>query len=94
MGLNTDGSPPTPAMSLQRASGSSRPADGRAGVADTTRSTTWGTSVSHIGGGGARDVGAGAAGDAPGEMLTLAKSLERDSMPSTIPVAPPVHEVP
>jgi hypothetical protein len=82
MGLNTDGSPSIPAMSLQGASGSSRPAGGKAGVADTTRSTMWGTGVSHIRGGGARDVDVGAANDAPSEMLTLAKSLERDSMPS------------
>jgi hypothetical protein len=93
MGLNTDGSPPSSAMSLQGAFGSSRPAGGRASVADTARSMTWGTSLSHIGGGGARNVGAGAAGGALGEMLTLAKSLERDSMPSSIAVDPLVHEV-
>jgi hypothetical protein len=40
----------------------------------------WATDVSHIEGGSARNVGAGVAGGALGEMLTLAKSLERDSM--------------
>ena len=94
MGLNTNGSPPTPAMSLQGASDSSQPEGGRAGVANTACSTTWGTGVSHIRGGGARDVGAGAAGGAPGEMLMLAKSLERYSMPSAIQEAPLVHVVP
>src|SRR5687767_10426326 len=83
-----------PTMSLQGVSGSSGPVGGRAGAADTLGSTTWGNSVSHVGRGGARKVGAGAVGGAPDEMLTLAKSLERDSMSSSVLVVPPAHGVP
>jgi hypothetical protein len=53
-----------------------------------------GTGVSHIGGGDARNVGAGTTGGTPGAMLTLARFLEMESMPSSIPRAPPVHGVP
>jgi hypothetical protein len=44
-----------------------------------------GTNASHAGGGGTRKVDIGAAGDAPGAMLVLAGSLERESMPPAIP---------
>ena len=39
----------------------------------------------HVGAGGARNVGAGAVGGTLGEMLTPAKSLERDPMLSSAP---------
>jgi hypothetical protein len=52
------------------------------------------SSVSHVGGGDARNVGAGAVGGALGEMLTLAKSLERDSMSSSVPATPLGRGVP
>ena len=94
MGLNTDGSPPAPVMSLQGATGSSRPMGGRTGAARTARSMTWGTGVSHIGGTSARRVGVGATGGAPGAMLVLARSLERGSVPSAILGAPLGHGVP
>jgi hypothetical protein len=41
MGLNTNSSPLVPVMSLQGATGSSRPAGGRTGAAGTTCSTAW-----------------------------------------------------
>jgi hypothetical protein len=63
-------------------------------MAGTTRSTAWGTGTSHTRVGGSRKVGAGVAGSAPGAMLVLARSLERDSMPSAIPGALLGHEVP
>jgi hypothetical protein len=93
MGLNMDGFPPTLATSLQGATGSSRPTGGRTGVAGTARSTAWETGVSHTGGGGARKVGASVTGGAPSAMLALARSLEKESMPSAILGAPRGHEV-
>jgi hypothetical protein len=94
MGLNTDGSPPAPVMSLQGATGSSRPVGGRTDAARIARSMIWGTGVSHIGGTGARRVGVGATGGAPGAMLVLARSLKRGSVPSAILGAPLGHGMP
>jgi hypothetical protein len=54
----------------------------------------WGNGDSHVGAGGARNVGACAVGGTPGEILMPAKSLERDSMPSSAPAVPSTHEVP
>jgi hypothetical protein len=63
-------------------------------VAGIAPSTAWGAHASHAGGGGTRKVDVGATDDAPGTMLMLARSLDRESAPLVIPGVSPGHGVP
>jgi hypothetical protein len=85
MGLNTDSSFSALVMSYQVVTGSSQPAGGRSGMADTTYPMALGAGTSHAIGGGARQLDVEdvhVAGDAPGVTLTLARSLARESATS------------